>query len=252
VKIVFLSAGAREKALRGIVEAGEQVSAVITPYLSDSNRRFEGVINTALEYGIPVYPVRRNGVFDAVRKAEADILISCGFSFILDEEVISSVKYAINVHPTLLPKYRGYRSGPHVILNGEKKTGVTVHFLTPEMDRGDILAQQEFEVTAFDTVKSISRKYQELEPSLLVNVLKKLKAGRLEAVPQNENKATEYLEMRTPEHSLIDPKCSIEELWNEIRASDPVDYPAHFYVEGQKVCIRVWRPEKPDEEEDLI
>lgn len=252
MKIAFLSGGAREGALRHLAAHGEHVCGVITPYLTERNRRFERVVITAVELGIPVFPVTREGLKGVLERLAPDIIVSCGYPYILDSEVIASVHYAINVHPTLLPKYRGYRSGPYVLINGEKKTGVTVHFLTQKMDQGDIILQREVELSIFDTPRSVYRKCQEVEPQALYDAIQLLKSGNSRAQPQVEADATEYLQLRTPADSEIDPSHPLVDLFNEIRACDPDDYPAFFYVEGEKVCIRLWRPERPNDESDLL
>ncbi|MGE5329817.1 MAG: methionyl-tRNA formyltransferase [Deltaproteobacteria bacterium] len=252
MKIVFMSGGAREKALKYLLEKKENVVAVITPYLSDKNRRFENVILTAAEYGIPIFSVDKNNVESTLEKIDFDTLISCGFSYILSEKIISKAKHAINVHPTLLPQYRGFRSGPYIIINDEKQSGVTIHFITGEMDKGDILLQQAFELSKFDTTKSVYKKVQELEQGLLYKAIQMLKTGQFKTLPQNENKASVYNYIRTPKDSEIDWNKPLKALYNEIRACDPNDYPAFFYVEGQKVCIKLWRPDKLKDEEDMI
>lgn len=252
MKIAYLTGGAREGALRYLLEKKEDVRAVITPYLTGKNRRFERVVTTAIEYGVPVYPVRRDGAYEVLKNVGADILVSCGYPFMLGKREIETAMYAINVHPTLLPKYRGYRSGAYILINGEKKTGVTVHFLTEEMDRGDIILQREVQLSPFDTPKSMYRKCQEVEPKLLYDAIQLLKTGDYVATPQNEAEATEYTRLRTPEDSEIDPTKPLIELFNEIRACDPDAYPAFFYIHGEKVCIRLWRPDKPETESDLI
>jgi methionyl-tRNA formyltransferase len=233
MKIAFLSGGAREGALHYLAEHGENVCGVVTPFLTERNRRFERVVTTAVEYGIPVFPAKREGVGRILKQLTPDIIVSCGYPYILDRDAIASAQYAINVHPTLLPKYRGYRSGSYVLINGETKTGVTVHFLTEEMDRGDILLQKEVELSIFDTPRSVYRKCQRVEPQALYDAIQLLKSGNF-----------------CPE---IDPNRSLVDLFNEIRACDPDDYPAFFRMGGEKVCIRLWRPERPpDDNEDMI
>lgn len=252
MRIVFLSATARQAALRYLLEKGEKVVAVVTPHLSEKNRRFEEVIRTANEFNVPVHAVTADTVNQTLKQLDFDILVSVGFGYILNSEALSMPRFAINVHPTLLPKYRGYRSGPYIIMNGEKESGVTVHFLTEIADAGDILAQRKIEVSPFDTTTSLYRKVRQIEGEVLYQVLQQLKDGTYRATPQYENEATLYSYMRTPKDSLIDWNKSLRELYNEIRACDAVAYPAYFYVEGQKVCIKLWRPDKPDDEEDMI
>src|ERR1041384_4007416 len=118
MKIIFLSGGARESALEALLKNRENVIAVITPHLSKSNSRFENVIKTALKYGVKVINVTKDDLNSKLENIEFDLLISCGFSYIIAPSVLKN-KLAINVHPTLLPAYRGFRSGPFQIINGE-------------------------------------------------------------------------------------------------------------------------------------
>jgi len=252
MKIIFMSGGEREKALQYLLRKKENIIAVITPYLTKKNRRFENVIKTAIEFGIPVFPVKKNDVTPTLKKINYDILISCGFSYIIDKKAIEKANFAINVHPTLLPKYRGYRSEPYIIIHGETTTGVTIHLLTDEMDKGDILAQKEFKITPFDTTKSIYRKCREIEPPLLYSVIQQIKSGNVQPYSQDESQSSIYNYIRTPKDSEIDWNKPLRDLYNEIRACDEHDYPAFFYVDGQKVFIKVWRQKKPQKEEDMI
>lgn len=251
MNIIFFTGGAREKALKALVEAGFNVIAVVCPIPNKNNSRFIPSILYALENGIEVITVKKDNIYEKLKNIEFDVLLSCGFSYILDSSIIGlAKKLAVNVHPTLLPKYRGYRSGPFIIINGEQKSGVTIHELTPEMDNGDIFMQKEFKLTIFDTTKSLVRKAQSIECDLLIEFFLKLKNGDLKRIKQNENDASTYNEIRRPNDSIIDPSKSIMELYNQIRACDSNDYPAFFYLEGQKVCIKLWRPD--NNESDTI
>ncbi len=252
MKILFLSGGRRHRALKYLLEKGEQVVAVITPTYTEKNQRFLDVITTALEFSIPVIPVTKASLASQIKNLDYDILVSCGFPFIIEKTVIDAAPYAINVHPTLLPKYRGYRSGPYIIINNEQNSGVTVHQLTEEMDKGVIYAQKSFPLSPFDTTKSLSRKTQELEPEVLYEVIQKIKEKKLIGIEQNEKDASSYTQIRTPKDSEIDPKKNLETLYHEIRACDPDDYPAFFYVDGQKIFIRLWRKDKKEDEFDMI
>ena len=241
MKIIFLSGGAREKALRNLLEKGENVEAVIVPLITKSNDRFKNVIFTAIEFGVKVIPVKKNEIFKALKDIDFDLLISCGFPYILDESVINLAKLAINVHPTLLPKYRGYRSAPYIIMNGEDKSGITIHLLTKEMDKGDIILQESFDVSKFDTTKSLFIKAQEFEVDILFKAIQIIKKGNIKYTVQDESKASEYNYIRTPKDSEIDPNKSLNDLYNYIRACDSDDYPAFFYVKNEKVYIKLWR-----------
>jgi methionyl-tRNA formyltransferase len=159
---------------------------------------------------------------DLMPRFAADNLISLGFPYLIPRTVYSSFKVAINIHPTLLPRYRGPTSGAYILLNDEAYSGATVHYLVEEADKGDI-----------------------------VKALRLIDAGAA-PFPQNEAEACSYPRRRKPEDSLLDPSLPLRYLINAIRASDESAFPAHFYHHGEKVCIKLWRPDKPDEETDLI
>lgn len=252
MKTVFLSAGARENTLIHLLESGIEISGIVTPKLTAKNNRFKGVIDVANTWGISHKTVNKTNLKDTLETLDFELMLSCGFNLILEPSVINMAKYAINVHPTLLPAYRGYRSAPYIIMNGEKKSGVTVHFISEEMDDGDIIAQQEFDLTPFDTNKSHYRKCQTIEPELVLRAIKSLANGSFNRSPQDNTKATVYNYMRTPKDSEIDWNKSLRQLYDEIRACDPEEYPAFFYVKGEKVCIKLWRPNKPKDQEDEL
>ncbi len=249
--IVFFTGGTRKKALLALIENGINVIAVVCPRPSKANSRFLDVIIAAHEHGIPVITVTKESIYEAIKSLKFDVLVSCGFSYILNEQVIKCARIlAINIHPTLLPKYRGFRSGPYILINGEKKSGVTIHELTTDMDRGDIFLQREFEISPFDTTKSVFRKAQDLEPQMLVEFFNLLKTDSLKRIPQDESNASAYNNIRTPKDSLVDANKSLFELYNFIRSCDSIDYPAYFYIENEKVCIKLWRPN--NQEQDTI
>lgn len=245
--IIYFTGGAREKALIALIEEGFNVIALVCPKPNKNNSRFVPSILIALENGIPVITVEKDNIFEKIKNIKFDILLSCGFSYIINSDVIGlAKKMAVNVHPTLLPKYRGYRSGPFIIINGEKKSGVTIHELTPEMDKGDIFMQKEFSLTPFDTTKSLFRKSQELEKVLIIDFFKKLKSGNLVRTKQIEEDSTTFNEIRRPKDSLVNPQKSLLELYNFIRSCDPVDYPAYFFINDERVCIKLWRPDNKE------
>lgn len=249
---IFMSGGERSAALEALLRSGQKITGVITPYLMQSNSRFRSVITMAIRYGVPVYPVRRDNISEILSQLQFDVLISCGFPYLLKRNVVDLARYAINVHPTLLPRYRGFRSGPYVLINGEKRTGVTIHMLTEQMDQGDIILQRSFAISSFDTTRSLYRKCREMEGDMLVETLKMLEKGDYKLRAQDEAEALEIKKVRMPEDSEIDWNRPLKELYNEIRACDSKDYPAFFRLNGEKVCIKLWRPQKPIDEEDMI
>lgn len=252
MKVIFISGGAREKTLEYLLNNGINIVAVVTPYVSEKNARFSRVLDVAKAYGITIYQVTNESIVNTVNSIDADVLLSCGFSFKIPDAVINHFEHSINVHPTLLPCYRGYRSGPYILINGEKESGVTVHKLSSEIDKGDILYQESFPVSNFDTPKSMKRKTDECEKETVLEALRLIESNNVKYRKQDESLASTYNYMRTPKDSLIDCTKPLIELYNEIRACDAEDYPAFFYIGEEKVCIKMWRASKPDGEEDMI
>lgn len=172
-------------------------------------------------------------------KDKPDIVLSINYLFLIENDLITYPKsYAINVHGSLLPKYRGRT--PHVwaIINNEKETGITAHIITTECDKGDIIAQKVIPITKEDTGGSILEKYKESYPLLIDEVISKVQSGNVETKKQDESKAT-YYPKRTPDDGEIDWNWQKERIYNWVRAMAPPDYPgAFFFYEGQKIIVK--------------
>ena len=180
----------------------------------------------------------------ALRALEPDVVLSVGWPSLFGKSILDGPWLLLNAHPTLLPKYRGRSPWASIIENGEKEAGVTIHEITEELDAGPILHQERIELSRFETYRSLRSKLLDLEPIAAARAIGKIMAGDASFSPQDHEQATTYLERRTPRHSEIDPEKPLSELYDKIRASDPENFPAFFYVDGQKVCVRLWRPTK--------
>jgi methionyl-tRNA formyltransferase len=116
------------------------------------------------------------------------------------------------------------------------------------------LLQRSFPLSRFETGRSLYRKTLEFEPDVVVEALAIYeRIGLANVRPQNYANVERHPD-RVPMHSRLDPNRTLAELYNDIRAADPEVYPAYFEVDGQKVCVRLWRQSKPDDEyeSDLI
>jgi len=250
MKILYFTSGPRHRVLQKLLDEGEEIRGIVTPTPKQSCR-FKETLEIADKYEISLYHPKKSEIYTTVVDLGADIFLSVGYSYLFTPEVINCPKYCVNSHPTLLPKYRGARSGNYILIHGEKETGVTVHFIDEGMDTGDIILQRFYPLSIFDTAMSMKRKTLEFEPDVVYEAIQMIKSGHPPRIPQDSSKTSHYPD-RTPEDSEIDWNKPLRELYNEIRACNPNDYPAFFYAEGEKVCIRLWRPEKPDDEFDLI
>lgn len=252
MKIAFIVGNNRELTLHRAVDRGLRVSVVIG---ARAQADLLGSWRQACDrLGVPFSLVSRSGISRAIGDLSPDVLVSIGFPYVIPADVLNcDGRLALNVHPTLLPKYRGPRSGYYILANNESQSGVTIHRMTAEVDRGDILRQASFPLSVFDTPSSMMRKSRAVEADLLADVLDDVVRGReLKWTPQDESQASEYPKMRTPDDSILDPGKPLIELYHHIRACDAEKYPAFFEVEGQRVYVKLWRARKPEGEDDMI
>ena len=199
MKLVFMgtpdfAAGA----LKAIVEAGHQVSAVVTqpdrPKGRGKEVQFSPVKEYALSQGLPVFQPTRIKTPEAVeelKKYEAEVYVVAAFGQILSSQILHMPKYGcLNIHASLLPKYRGAAPIQWAIINGEKETGVTIMQMDEGVDTGDMLLQRAIPIEAQDTADSLHDKLMELGAGLIVESLQLLEEGRLTPVKQEEELAT--------------------------------------------------------------
>ena len=168
-------------------------------------------------------------------------IISMGWRKILNHSFFNLFKNInlINIHPAILPDYKGYHTEPYIIMNNEKEHGITAHLLSEELDAGDIILQERFPINEFSTVKSIKKEVENIMPLFFERLLGLLNSDTLHAVPQvGETKVV--APKRKAEDSEINTHESIDKLYHSIRACDPDFYPAFFYHNGEKIYIKVW------------
>lgn len=236
LKIGFLVGNDREKCLYRCLGAGIKVDFVIANQLHNS--RLDSWKRACNLLDIPLFIIDKNKLESIINELAPHVIVSIGYPKLIDQSILSSVNIALNVHPTLLPKYKGAHSGWNILANGEKESGVTVHEIDETLDGGDIIMQEKFEITPFDNILSIYKKSRELESKMLVKVLQKIIKGE-QLVKRKQDKIDEtiYKKLRTPEDSEIDPSRSLIDLVNPIRACHPELYPAFFMYHGKKVFV---------------
>lgn len=247
--VILFGGRGRQRICRALVDSGINIGQVLFP------RALLETASDAIEelqaLGIPVMPVVRSDFAARLSRWDGHPVMSVGFPYLIGEEILARHPLCLNVHPTLLPKYKGPHSGAHVILNGEIVSGSTVHLMSEAMDSGAIVAQRSVPLSTFDTVRSMQRKIYDIEPGLVLEAIDFLRSGGIPLAQDLEDE-TVFPGLRTPADSLIDSRLPLKTLWNAIRACDPDSYPAHFFIDGEKVCIRLWRPNKNLDEHDMI
>mgnify|MGYP000867905932 CR=1 FL=1 len=188
----------------------------------------------ALEQGLKVYqPEKVNdpAFVSLLEELNPEVIAVTAFGQILPEGILNIPKYGcINVHGSLLPKYRGAAPMQWSIMEGETVTGITTMFMAKGMDTGDMLLKTEVEITPEDTFASVHDKMAEAGAVLLLDTLAAMQAGTVERVPQNHEAAT-YAPMITKETGHIDWKKSAEEIINLMRGLDPAPGAYSIYVD---------------------
>lgn len=199
MKIVFMgtpdfAAGA----LKAIVEAGHEVSAVVTQPDKPKGRSKALLAPPVKEYavsmGIPVLQPERIRTPEAVcelKQYEADVYVVAAFGQILTKEILNYPRFGcLNIHASLLPKYRGASPIAWAILNGDAKTGVTIMQMDEGIDTGDILLKKETDIAKDETTDTLFDKLMKLGGEAIVEVLSLLGTDKLVPVKQNNDEAT--------------------------------------------------------------
>ena len=162
----------------------------------------------AQKYGLTIYqPKDKNELLEIIKKLQPDLAIVAAFGMLFPKEILAVPKYGfINIHPSLLPKYRGPTPIQNAILNGDEKTGVSLFLIDEKMDHGPILAQRELEfpISNFQ-FPILSQKLAELGADLLIETLPKYINGEIKPQAQDESQAT-YTKKFSTQDAYIEPK----------------------------------------------
>jgi len=246
MKVVFMgtpdfSVGA----LEALVKAGHEVTAVVTQPDRQKGRSlemsFSPVKECALRYELPVFQPEKIKTAEAVevlRGYEADIFVVAAFGQILSKEILEMPKYGcINIHASLLPKYRGAAPIQWAILNGDAITGVTIMQMNEGLDTGDILTTKEVEISAEETGESLFDKLAIAGAELLIETLPEIEKGTLTPIKQEEEKAS-HVRMLTKEMGKIDWEKEAIVLERLVRGMN--SWPS-AYCRLRNKNMKVWR-----------
>lgn len=192
-------------------------------------------------------------IANTLLQLNADVVISMGWRRIFGATLLSQLqdRLLINIHPAILPQYKGYHTEPYVIINAEKEHGITAHRLTQGLDDGDILHQLKFSISKFSTTASIKAQAHDRMPEFIGELLPLIVTGRVQEIPQDASLTKVVAPKRSPADSEVDPNVSLSDLYNIVRACDYENYPAFFYVDGQKIFISMRRADDSPREHDL-
>jgi len=177
--------------------------------------------------------------FKKIEKLKPDLIIVASYGKIIPRKILEIPKYGcLNVHPSLLPKYRGPSPIQTAILNNDKETGVTIILMDEKIDHGPILGQRELEFSIFNfQFSKLHNKLAELGVKLLIETIPKWINGKIKAKPQNHSKAT-YTKILKREDGKIDWSKPCREIERQIRAFNP--WPGTFtFIKHKNKTLRV-------------
>ena len=245
--------------LKALIEAGHKVQAVFTQPDKPKNRghkmMFTPVKECAIQYDIPVFqPLSLRKGEDAesslstLKELNPDCIVVVAYGQILPKAVLDLPKYGcINVHASLLPRYRGAAPIQHSIIDGEKETGVTTMYMGEGLDTGDMILVDKIVIDEKMTASVLHDSLSEMGASLIVETLRQVEEGTAPRTPQTDEN-TCYASMLTKEMCRIDFTKPLEEVYNHIRGMSSA--PCAFTMLGDK-RLKVYFAEKTDMKSEL-
>ncbi len=231
--------------LKRLVENGEDevVLAVTQPDRPKGRGKelaMSDVKKYASEKGIPVYQpekIKKTECVEYLKRFNADIMVVAAFGQILSKEILDITPYGcINVHASLLPKYRGAAPIQWAVIDGEKTTGVTIMQMDEGLDTGDIIRKSEIEIADKETGGSLHDKLARLGGDELLKALREIKEGKAARVPQGEAKS-HYAHMLNKKMGKIDFSMPAESIERLVRGLNP--WPsAYAFLDGK--TVKLW------------
>lgn len=229
------------RALRVIAGTARLVGVVAHPDDPEDGVRYESVFAEAARRKIPVIRATGRGpeVERFLRDCAPDLIWVTDYRYLLPASVLRLPRRGVvNLHPSLLPKYRGRASINWAILRGERELGLSAHFVDEGMDTGDILAQRRYQLGQHEDVGDALNKLYPHYESITAEVLAQFAAGVVTGRSQDHTQATQY-PRRKPEDGLVDWSRPALEVWNLVRAV-AAPYPGAF-TEIAGARLRLWK-----------
>lgn len=246
MKVIFMGTpDFAVETLEAVIKAGHEVALVVTqpdkPKGRGNAMQASPVKECALAHGIEVYQpkkIREQECVDYLAGFDADIFVVAAFGQILSQTLLDMPKYGcINVHASLLPKYRGAAPIQWAVINGEQTTGVTIQQMDIGIDTGDIIAQEELTLAADETGGSLFDKLAAVGASLCVKAMEQIASGTATRTPQDESAAT-HTSMIRKDFGHIDWNKSAKEIERLIRGLNP--WPsAYTHLDGN--TLKIWK-----------
>lgn len=239
MKILFLgSPYFAVKILKRLLQSSHNVVAVVTQSDKPSGRGQKlmptQVKQFATEKGIPVYSFDKlSQHLDEIEKIDYDIAVTASFGQILNEKFLS-IAPCINVHPSLLPKYRGATPIQSALLSGDKVTGVSIMEVVRAVDAGDVIAQKQVKIEEDDDYTTLQEKLADVGGDMLVEVLDLFEKGQVKTFKQDDDKAT-FCRKLEKSDAFLDLNKTASEIVNQSRAL--CEMGVFLLVDGQRLKV---------------
>lgn len=231
--------------LEEIIKAGHEVIGVITQPDKPKGRgklvAYPPVKEKAMEYNIPIFQpakLRDESFVEVLKELAPEVIVVVAFGQILPKSILDIPKYGcINVHASLLPKYRGAAPIQWSIIDGEKNTGITTMFMDVGLDTGDMLLQAKTAIDPEETGGSLHDKLSLIGGALLVETLERLEAKTLQRIKQDDSKSN-YVKVLDKGLGVIDFNKSAIEIERLIRGLNP--WPSAYTSLDEKT-LKIWK-----------
>ncbi|MDE7184653.1 MAG: methionyl-tRNA formyltransferase [Lachnospiraceae bacterium] len=246
MKIIFMGTpDYAAEALEALVKAGHEVTAVVTQPDRAKGRSGQvqctPVKECAVRHGIAVLQpvkIKTPEAIEELKKYEADVYVVAAFGQILSKEILELPRFGcVNIHASLLPKYRGAAPINQCIIDGERETGVTIMQMDAGIDTGDILTQKKVIIEDKETAETLFDKLSQAGAALIVETLPKIERGEVTPAKQDESLAS-YVKMMDKAQGRIDWTCDAVSIERLVRGLNP--WPS-AYTSFQGKTVKIWR-----------
>ena len=241
MKIVFMGTPVfAVPILKGLIDKYDVIGVVSQPDKEIGRKKVltkTPVKEVAEANNIEVFqPIKIREDYEKIIEWNPDMIITCAYGQIIPEEVLKLPKLGcINVHGSLLPKYRGGAPIHRSIINGDKETGITIMYMDKGMDTGNMISKRSIPIENNDNLETLSNKLSILGRDLLLDTLPSIIDGSNESIPQDES-LVEYAYNIKPEEEQIDFNNNSLDIYNLIRGLSPA-IGAYFMMDGERVKV---------------
>lgn len=230
--------------LNALIEAGHEICGVFTQPDKPKNRGMKlqapPVKEVAIAHNIPVYQpvsVKDGAALEIIRQLAPELIVVAAYGRILPNAILEyPAKGCINVHSSLLPKFRGAAPIHWAVISGETETGVTIMHMAQELDAGDIIDQVRTPIDPDESVEAVHDRLAELGGNLLVDVVAKIANGTATRTPQDSSHAT-YASMLSREMSKVDWNLPAKAIHDKIRGLSPWPAASTDVISGDTIKL---------------